>query len=162
MTLSLGRLHHIIFYRTVLGCALFWCWVSLCVPFTNSLIQVYFITIVVIIIGIFIDNLFVMNYMFRLSLLSSSGSANAHFPGWNKSFLVVPIAQILSNQIIFHVQYFRIPLVNARKYWTFTSVTECDNWPLCFFFCILYAIWCIWYTRAVIWNVFQVFIDHKL
>ena len=35
------------------GCALFWCWVSLCVLLTNSLITFYSITTVVTIIGIY-------------------------------------------------------------------------------------------------------------
>ena len=48
-------------------CALFWCWVSLCVPYTNSLMKFYFIMIVVIIIEIVIAILFILNYTFRLS-----------------------------------------------------------------------------------------------
>ena len=56
----------------VLGCALFWCWVSFCAPFTISLIEFYFIMIfimiVVTIIGIFEAILFILNYTFRLSV----------------------------------------------------------------------------------------------
>ena len=52
------------------GCALFWCWVSLCVPLTNSLIEFYFIMMIVTIIGIL-----------KPSVLRSSGSANAYHPG---------------------------------------------------------------------------------
>ena len=63
------------------GCALFWCWVSLCVPFAYSLIELYFIMIVVTIIGIFMAIIFILNCMSRLSVLSISCSANAHFPG---------------------------------------------------------------------------------
>ena len=53
----------------VLGCALFWCWVLLCVPFTNSLIEFNFIMIVVTVNGIFVAILFILNYIFRLSVL---------------------------------------------------------------------------------------------
>ena len=35
----MGQLHPITVYRTILWCALFWYWVSSCVPFTNSLIE---------------------------------------------------------------------------------------------------------------------------
>ena len=52
----------------VLWCALFWCWVSICVPFTNSLIQCYFIMIVATIIGICMAILFILNYIFELSV----------------------------------------------------------------------------------------------
>ena len=37
--LCIGQLHPITVYRTVFGCALSWCGVSLCVPFTNSLVE---------------------------------------------------------------------------------------------------------------------------
>ena len=37
----------------VLGCVLFWCWVSLCVPFTNPLIECYFFMMIATIIWIF-------------------------------------------------------------------------------------------------------------
>ena len=61
-------------YRTV-----FWvCLVLVLIPFTKSLIEFYFIIIVVSIIGVFITILFILNYMFRISLPSSSDSANAH------------------------------------------------------------------------------------
>ena len=46
-------------------CALFRCWVSLCVPFTNLLIE-YFIMIIVTIIGMFMHLIFILNYVFRL------------------------------------------------------------------------------------------------
>ena len=49
-----------------LGYALFWCWVSLFVPFINSLIDFYFIMTIVSIIGIFMAILFLLNYMFKL------------------------------------------------------------------------------------------------
>ena len=52
-------------------CALLWCWVSLCAPFTISLIEFYFIMIfimiVVTIIGILWPFFSFLNYMFRLS-----------------------------------------------------------------------------------------------
>ena len=54
----------------VLGCALVWCLVSLCAPFTISLIELYFIMIfimrVVTIIGIFMAIVIILNCMFRL------------------------------------------------------------------------------------------------
>ena len=56
----------------VLGCALFWGWVSLCARFTISLIEVYFIMIFIMktvtIIGIFMAILFIWNYTFWLSV----------------------------------------------------------------------------------------------
>ena len=49
-------------------CALFWCWWSLCVPLTNSLIEFCIIMIVVTIIGIFMAIIIIIaNYTFRLS-----------------------------------------------------------------------------------------------
>ena len=53
-------------------CALFWCWVSLCGPFNNLLIEFYFIMIFIMIfvaiIGIFMAILFILDYTFRLSV----------------------------------------------------------------------------------------------
>ena len=53
-------------------CALFWCWVSLCAPFTIFSIEFYFIMvfimIVATIIGIFMAILFVLNYTLMLSV----------------------------------------------------------------------------------------------
>ena len=43
MTLCSGQLHIITLYKTVLGFALFWCWVTLRDPLTNSFIECYFI-----------------------------------------------------------------------------------------------------------------------
>ena len=50
------------------GCALFWGWVSLYVPLTNSLVEFYFILRFMTIIGIFIAILFILNNTFRLSV----------------------------------------------------------------------------------------------
>ena len=54
------------------GCALFWCWASLCVPFTNSMTEFYFIMMVVIIIGNFMAILLIYNYTFWLSVTKKS------------------------------------------------------------------------------------------
>ena len=62
-------------------CLLVWYWVSLCVPFTISLIAFYFIMTIVSIIAIFTAILFILNCTFRVSARNSSGSANAHLPG---------------------------------------------------------------------------------
>ena len=51
VTLCIGHLHPTTAYRTDLGCAFLLCWVSLCVPFINSLMD-YFIMLIVTIIGI--------------------------------------------------------------------------------------------------------------
>ena len=52
------------------GCALFWCWMSLCAHFTISSTEFYFIMIFIMIIvtitEIFMANLFILNYTFRL------------------------------------------------------------------------------------------------
>ena len=45
------------------------CWLSIGVPFTNSLIGLYCIAMIVIIIGIFMAILFNLNYTFRLSVI---------------------------------------------------------------------------------------------
>ena len=78
--LCVSQLHPNTVHRTVLGCALFWCWVSLCVPFTNFLIEFYSITIVETIIRIFSHS-----FSFWTTCLDfwlrSSGSVNAYFPG---------------------------------------------------------------------------------
>ena len=63
----------------VLRWALFSCWVSFCVPFTNSLMKFYYILIVLTIIGILMAILFYFYYMFRHSVLHSS--ANVHLNG---------------------------------------------------------------------------------
>ena len=63
----------------IFECALFYCCVC-CVPFTNSLIYFNFNTIVVAIRGFFIAIRYISNYMFRLSVLSSS-DPNAHHHG---------------------------------------------------------------------------------
>ena len=69
----------------VLGCALFWCWVSLGAPVTISLIELYFnmifIMTIVTIIGVFMAINYFSNYTLGFLYLSSSGSANAHLPG---------------------------------------------------------------------------------
>ena len=44
----------------MLQCALFWCWVPLCAPFTNSLIECYFIMMVATLIGIFMAILLIL------------------------------------------------------------------------------------------------------
>ena len=49
-------------------CALFWCWVSSCVPFINCLIECYFIMTVATIIEIFMVILFILNFIFGLSV----------------------------------------------------------------------------------------------
>ena len=77
----IGQLHLITVHRTGLGCVLFWCWVSLCTLVTNSLIEFYFMMILVTIIGIFMTIPFILNNMLKLSLPSSSGSKNTHLPG---------------------------------------------------------------------------------
>ena len=63
-----------------IGCALFWCWLSLSVLFISSLTEYYFIMIVVIISGIVMAILFILKFAFRLFVLSSSSSANVHLP----------------------------------------------------------------------------------
>ena len=54
------------------GCALFWCWVSLCASLTISLIEFYLVMIFIMrfvtTIGIFITILFILGCTFRLSL----------------------------------------------------------------------------------------------
>ena len=52
---ELVQLHPITVYRTAFGCALFWCWVSLCFPFTNSMVSCYSIIMVATIIVIFMS-----------------------------------------------------------------------------------------------------------
>ena len=73
----IGQLYPITFYRIVftlfyfifwsgwVGVS-FWCGVSLCVPFTYSLIKFYFMIIAVTIITVFMAILFILNHMTRL------------------------------------------------------------------------------------------------
>ena len=68
VTLCIGQLHPITVYKTVFVCALFWCWVSSCIPFTNSLIEFYFIKIIGTVIGIFMAIIFILNLTLRLSM----------------------------------------------------------------------------------------------
>ena len=64
--LYIGQQYPITVYRTVFGCALFWCWVSLGPPVTISLIELYFIMIfimkVVTIVGVFMAIDYFLNY----------------------------------------------------------------------------------------------------
>ena len=55
--------------------------VSLCVPFTNSLTEFYFIMIVAAIIGIFMTIILFWNTCLGFLKLSISALANAHLPG---------------------------------------------------------------------------------
>ena len=77
--------HPITVYRTVLGCALFWCWVLLGTPVTISLIEFYFIMtfiiIVVTIIGIFMAINYFLNYTLGFPYLNIFGFANAQLSG---------------------------------------------------------------------------------
>ena len=68
MTLCIGQLHPITVYRAVLGGMCCSGAVSICVPFTISLIEFCFIRTVVTIIGILMAILFILNYTFRLSV----------------------------------------------------------------------------------------------
>ena len=52
----------------VLLSALFWCWLSLCVPFIISLIECYFIMMVAATVGKFIAIRFILNCTFGLSV----------------------------------------------------------------------------------------------
>ena len=62
---------------------LFWCSGSLCIPFTNSSIGLYFIMRVVTIIRIFMAIIIILFWTTCLGCLkqSSSGSTNAYLPG---------------------------------------------------------------------------------
>ena len=63
------QLHPSTDYRTILVCELFWCEMSTCVHFINSLIQFYFVMIVVTIIGIsMVTILFILYHAYRLSV----------------------------------------------------------------------------------------------
>ena len=55
MTLWIGRLHPITVYETAFACALFWCWVPLCVLFTNSWLACYSIMMVATVDGIYVN-----------------------------------------------------------------------------------------------------------
>ena len=72
MAMCMGQLHPIPVYRAVFACELFWCRVSLCAPFTISLVECYFIIIFIIevvnIFGIGMAMLFILDYTFRLSV----------------------------------------------------------------------------------------------
>ena len=90
MTLCIGQLRPITVLGRVFGCELFWCWVSLCTPFTISLIEFCFIMIfmiVVTIIGIFMTILFILG----LLQLSISGWTNAQLPGCFAPLLDIPL-----------------------------------------------------------------------
>ena len=72
------------YYGTLLGCALFWCWVLLGALVTISLIEFYFfmifIMIVVTIFGIFMVINYFLKYILCFLYLSSSAPANAQLP----------------------------------------------------------------------------------
>ena len=85
VTLCIGQQHSITVYRTGLGCALLWVWVSLGAPATIPLIELYFIMIfimiVVTIIGIFMAINYLLIYTSGFLYISSFASANAQLPG---------------------------------------------------------------------------------
>ena len=68
--LCIGQLHPSQSIGVVLGYVLFWCWVSLGVHFTNSLIEFYFIMIVVI------DLLFNKTLHSQVAVSDSNGIQN--------------------------------------------------------------------------------------
>ena len=83
----------------VFGCALFWCWVSLCVPFTNFMVEWHFIMMGATIIGIL--------WLFWTTQLGflwlcSSGSTHLHgcFCPWtfslNSGFNMLPSDDFVS------------------------------------------------------------------
>ena len=55
VTLCIGQLHPITFYKLFFWYALFWCSVSLCVPFINSFIACYSKMMFVTVIGMFMS-----------------------------------------------------------------------------------------------------------
>ena len=63
-------------------CALFWCWVSLCVPFINSLTEFYFIMLAVTTIGLVWPLFLFWNTRLGVLKQNSSGSTNAQLPGF--------------------------------------------------------------------------------
>ena len=60
VTLCVGQPHSITVWGLFLFlCALFWCWVSLCVPFTNYMTECYFVMLVANMYVIFMANLII-------------------------------------------------------------------------------------------------------
>ena len=55
MMFSIGDAAPITVYRTIFGCVLFWCWISIFCFFTNVTINVYFIMVIISIIGMFMS-----------------------------------------------------------------------------------------------------------
>ena len=67
--------------RLFFWCALSWRWVSLCVPFTNSLIEGYFIMVVATIVGMLCPFYLLWPTHLGFLKLGSSDYATTHLPG---------------------------------------------------------------------------------
>ena len=78
MTLYISQLHPITVYRTGFGCALFWSWMSLCLPSINFLIEFYFIAIIVTILGFLSPSFLLWTTCLDFLKQNSSGSAKAY------------------------------------------------------------------------------------
>ena len=143
MTLCIGQLHPITVYRIVLGCALFWCWVSLCAPFTLSLIDLYFvmifIVIIVTIIAIFIANILIFNYTFRFSVSKWIGFCEC------ETLRIFPLLNTLLEYWIKHVTFglFSHVYINTRIFYRgvpgFAIDCPCSVWCCALTTCLLYV-----------------------
>ena len=120
--------------------ALFCCWVSLCIPFTRSLIEFYFIMIVVTIIDIFIAIIVILNYTLRLSVTKYFWLCKCAPPG------MFPPVDIPFEHWIEHVTFgllyvmFRI---SSRTFYRgvpgFATDCSCGVWCRWLIICLLYV-----------------------
>ena len=124
------------------GCAFFWCWVSLCVPLTNSSVELQIMTI----IGIFMDILFILDYTFRLSV-TMQFFFNKCTPSW-----MFPPMNIPFEYWIGHVAFgplYVMSRVSTRIFYSGVSafVADCFSGVCCRILTI-----CLLYIRPLLWN----------
>ena len=132
MALCISQLHPITVYVTVFGCALFWYWVSLCVPFTISLmnsISSLFQNDGCDHYCVFMANNFISNYAFRLSVTKQFLFCKCVTP-W-----MFPPLDILLEYWIEHVTFglfyvmFTFPImIFYRGFLGFAMYRPCSAW----------------------------------
>ena len=135
MALCIGQLHPTTVYRTGLVCALFWCCVSLCVPFTNSLIAYTAQSWWLQLLGILFPWLFIWSYIFRLSETRSCGFCK-YAPPW--MFL---------------------PLDILFEYWI-EHVVPSDSFMSCLDSLLGYSTGKFQVLQVIVFVVFVMWIDH--
>ena len=136
--------------RLFFGCALFPCWLSLCAPFTISLIEFYFIMIftmtVVTVTRIFMSILFIFKDIFRLSVIKYLRLCQCTTP-W-----MFPSMDILL--VLDGTWYFRTPLCHV--YIPYLDILQ-GSFRLCNWLSLRRLLSWINHWPPVCWSTFPLF-----